>query len=66
MKVEFHCHTQFSRDSTLSLERLEREVVAKGIDVIVITDHGTIEGAKKAAAMWKQVQVIVGEESRQR
>lgn len=36
--------------------------IRRNVDVIALTDHGTIEGALEAQKIWKKVKVIVGEE----
>lgn len=61
IRVEFHCHTVYSRDSLNGLKRLLRACDKKGIDRLVITDHNTIAGARRAREMDAQ-RVIVGEE----
>jgi hypothetical protein len=60
-RVEFHCHTIYSKDSLLKPERLLALAVEKGIDRLVVTDHNTIAGAKRARELDPQ-RVIVGEE----
>lgn len=61
LKVEFHCHTVFSKDSLTSPARLLAECEKKGIDRVVVTDHNSIQGAL-AAAKLDPSRVIVGEE----
>ncbi|MDX1378094.1 MAG: PHP domain-containing protein [Anaerolineales bacterium] len=61
IRVEFHCHTLFSRDSLTSLQKLVYVCRRKGIDRVVITDHNTIEGAVAAQKLDPEL-VIVGEE----
>jgi predicted metal-dependent phosphoesterase TrpH len=61
LKVEFHAHTIYSKDSLTSLESLLNACRRKGIDRIVITDHNTIDGALDAHKMDAE-RVIVGEE----
>jgi predicted metal-dependent phosphoesterase TrpH len=61
LKIEFHCHTLYSKDSLLSLETLLKVSRRKGIDRLVITDHNTIAGAVRAHEMDPE-RVIVGEE----
>jgi predicted metal-dependent phosphoesterase TrpH len=59
--VEFHCHTQFSKDSLTHIHDLLRVCKQRGVDRIVITDHNTIQGSVKAAELDPQM-VIIGEE----
>lgn len=61
LSVEFHCHTNASKDSLT----LPRDLIAaarqKGLDKLIITDHNTIAGARAAQEL-DPALVIVGEE----
>jgi predicted metal-dependent phosphoesterase TrpH len=59
MKVDFHVHTKYSRDSLTTLEVLKKICDKKGL-FPVITDHGTIKGALMFRK--KFGECIVGEE----
>ncbi len=59
--VEFHCHTNASKDSLTSPRDLVETCRRKGIDRVVVTDHNTIAGARAAQALDPEL-VIVGEE----
>lgn len=61
MKVEFHCHTIYSKDSIMSPQALLNACIRRGIDRVVITDHNQIEGALHAYDIDPQ-RVIIGEE----
>jgi predicted metal-dependent phosphoesterase TrpH len=61
LRVEFHCHTLYSKDSLTSPERLVKVCLSKGIHRVVVTDHNTIAGARAAQAMDPEL-VIAGEE----
>ena len=61
LKVEFHCHTIFSKDSLTRPIDLVSTCRRKGIDRVVVTDHNTIAGARAAQAIDPDL-VIVGEE----
>ena len=61
LRVEFHCHTNASSDSLVRPIDLIRHCQKIGIDRVVITDHNSIEGAKKAQELAPEL-VIVGEE----
>jgi predicted metal-dependent phosphoesterase TrpH len=61
LRVEFHCHTSFSRDCLLPPRRLVECCAGKGIDRVVVTDHNSIAGAL-AARQIDPERVIVGEE----
>jgi predicted metal-dependent phosphoesterase TrpH len=59
--VEFHCHTNASKDSLTSPSDLIAAARRKGIDRLIITDHNTIAGALVAQSLDPEL-VIVGEE----
>lgn len=61
LRVEFHCHTNYSKDSLTQIEDLLEACRVKGIDRLVVTDHNTIAGAL-AARRLDPKRVIVGEE----
>lgn len=61
LSVEFHCHTNASKDSLTRPEDLIRVARRKGIDRLIITDHNSIAGARAAHALDPEL-VIVGEE----
>ena len=61
LKVEFHCHTNASKDSLTYPRDLVETCRRKGIDRVIITDHNTIKGAREAQTLDPQ-RVIVGEE----
>lgn len=61
IRVELHCHTDASGDSSLSISTLLKTCERKGIDKIAITDHNTIRNALLANQLAPQ-RVIVGEE----
>lgn len=60
-RVEFHCHTIYSKDSLTPPRDLVAACRRKGIDRVVVTDHNTIAGARAAQAIDPEL-VIVGEE----
>jgi predicted metal-dependent phosphoesterase TrpH len=59
--LEFHCHTNASKDSLTSPEDLIKAARLRGIDRLVVTDHNTIAGARAAQNLDPEL-VIVGEE----
>ena len=61
IRVEFHCHTSYSKDCLTSPRRLVAACSSKGIDRVMVTDHNTIAGALRAQAL-DPARVIVGEE----
>lgn len=72
IRVDMHVHTRYSKDSSLSLERLFFTCQRKKITCIGITDHNTIKGALEFQKRFssdsvrgrisKGIKVIVGEE----
>ena len=60
-RVEFHCHTIYSKDSLTRPADLVQTCRRKGIDRVVVTDHNTIAGARPAQAIDPEL-VMVGEE----
>jgi predicted metal-dependent phosphoesterase TrpH len=61
LKLEFHCHTNASKDSLTKPADLIKTARRKGLDRLVITDHNSIQGAVAAQKLDPQL-VIVGEE----
>ncbi len=61
LKVEFHCHTNASKDSLTSPEDLIKAARKKGIDRLIVTDHNSIAGAQAAHSLAPGL-IIVGEE----
>ena len=61
LRVDFHTHTIFSKDSLTTPEKLIAACRRKGIDRVVVSDHNTIEGALRCKELDPE-RVIVGEE----
>jgi predicted metal-dependent phosphoesterase TrpH len=51
LKVDFHCHTEYSKDSLTRIPELLLVSRAAGLNRVVITDHNGLEGAKRACAL---------------
>lgn len=72
MRVDFHVHTVYSRDSVTTFPALVLACREKGIDAVAIMDHDVIEGALEFARRSKELRdagewaprVMVGEEVR--
>ncbi len=60
-RVEFHCHTIYSKDSLVEPRKLVEAARRKGIDRLIVTDHNSIGGALEAQKLAPEL-VIVGEE----
>lgn len=61
LKVEFHCHSIYSKDSLTRPRDLVEAARRAGIDRLIVTDHNSIGGALETQRMAPQL-VIVGEE----
>ncbi len=61
LRIEFHCHTIFSKDSLTRPEQLVRAARKKGLERVIVTDHNNIGGAGRAQQIDPQL-IIVGEE----
>jgi hypothetical protein len=61
IKVDMHVHTEFSPDCRTKLEDLMRICGERGLNMIGVLDHNTIEGALRLSEMMPG-RVIVGEE----
>jgi hypothetical protein len=61
IRVEFHCHTHYSKDSLLHPQRLLEACRRKGIQRVVVTDHNNNLGGLHAQRLDAQL-AIPGEE----
>lgn len=61
LRVDFHCHTHFSKDSLSSLADLRAACRRRGIDRLVLTDHNSIQAGAEANALDPEL-FILGEE----
>jgi predicted metal-dependent phosphoesterase TrpH len=61
LRIEFHCHTVYSKDSITKIPDLLAACHKRGIDRLIVTDHNTIAGAVEAKAL-EPGRVIIGEE----
>lgn len=67
MRIDLHCHSEASPDSSSPLEEIPERCVEKGITVQAITDHNCIWGAQQLqeevhAREDIPLRIIVGEE----
>ena len=60
LKCDLHIHTDFSRDGESSVEEIIKTAERRGLDVIAITDHDTVEGALYAKTVDTDLLVIPG------
>lgn len=63
LKAVFHVHTIWSRDASMTPHDLIHRCLEHGVDVLAVTDHNEVEGAREVARH-APFQVIVGEEVR--
>jgi hypothetical protein len=61
VKTEFHCHTNYSKDSLVTIQGIHSICRKKGIQRLVVTDHNVIVGAFLARELDPSL-FIVGEE----
>jgi predicted metal-dependent phosphoesterase TrpH len=61
MRIDLHCHTHHSRDSLMTFEALLRRMDQRGMDMVAITDHNTISGARAFHARAPE-RFLIGEE----
>jgi predicted metal-dependent phosphoesterase TrpH len=68
IRADLHNHSHFSPDSIASPEHMLARALARGLDVIAVTDHNTIRGGlavrELAERKGARIKVIVGEEVR--
>jgi predicted metal-dependent phosphoesterase TrpH len=63
LKVDLHLHSEYSPDSSTTLDALIARCSELGLDRIALTDHNTAEGALQLARLAPEL-VIVAEEVR--
>jgi predicted metal-dependent phosphoesterase TrpH len=62
IRADFHVHSVYSPDSLLQLADIKKIVLKRKIDCIAITDHNTMDGAKRLMEMDLPCRLIIGEE----
>jgi predicted metal-dependent phosphoesterase TrpH len=60
LACDLHVHTNYSKDGESSIEEILRQAESEGLDAIAITDHDSVEGAKKALTIPSSVLIIPG------
>lgn len=61
LKGDFHIHTTYSIDGTMSPEALIEACIEQNINCIAVTDHDTVDGAYRVKQL-APFKVIIGEE----
>ena len=51
LACDLHVHTNYSKDGESCIEDILRAAEAAGLDAIAITDHDSVDGAKRALAL---------------
>lgn len=59
---DFHLHTTYSPDGSISIKDLISRVSTSSLNCIAVTDHDTIEGARALIDSNPPFRVIIGEE----
>jgi hypothetical protein len=62
IRLDMHMHTEYSRDSRVTLADFARLALEAKLGAVCITDHDTTEGGLRLREMKTGLQVIVGEE----
>jgi predicted metal-dependent phosphoesterase TrpH len=63
MRLDLHCHTCYSGDSLTQLDGLLRWMDRRGLDMVAITDHNTLDGARDFCRKAPD-RLLMGEEIR--
>jgi predicted metal-dependent phosphoesterase TrpH len=60
LACDLHVHTNFSKDGESSVEEILARAEAVGLDAVAITDHDSVDGAKRALSCATNLIVIPG------
>ena len=58
LKIDFHVHTCYSGDSSITLKEVVSFAKKQGLDGVAITDHNTLKGTQKLKT--KEIIVVPG------
>ena len=58
-KMDSHIHSEYSPDSKSKLKEIFNVAKTRGIDIIAISDHNTVEGSKEARKLTKDDDLLV-------
>ena len=56
LKIDLHVHTRYSNDAAITLEQVIRYAQKNGLDGVAVTDHDTVQGARR---LMKQKSFLV-------
>ncbi len=59
LKIDLHVHSYYSEDATSSLDEITFYAKKKGLNGVAITDHDTLEGARRALKLAGKEEFIV-------
>jgi len=62
LRIDFHLHTVYSRDSLIEIEDLVPRGRAAYLDGLAVTDHNTLNGAHRAMRKCMDLTIIPGME----
>jgi predicted metal-dependent phosphoesterase TrpH len=60
LKIDLHVHTHYSEDATTTLNEVVYYAKKRGLDGLAVTDHETLEGAKKLEKRRPNLTIIPG------
>ena len=59
LKMDTHIHSEYSPDSKSKLEDIFKVAKNRGLDIIAISDHNTVEGSKEARKLTENDDLLV-------
>lgn len=62
LKIDLHVHTDYSRDSTITLNQVVAYSQMRGLDGVAVTDHDVVTGALELVERATKLVVIPGVE----
>jgi len=63
-KYDLHVHSNYSYDSLSTIANIVKNAKNVGLQGLAITDHDTIKGAIKASKIDKNIEIIIGTETK--
>ena len=59
LKMDSHIHSEYSPDSKSKLKDIFKVAKTRGLDIIAISDHNTVEGSREAIRLTKNDDLFV-------